>query len=102
MTEEEKKKGLEDAMCYVNEIEELLDISIEMIDETEDLMNRVSTSHAIWSPIGKERICRSIGSKLDPYSGETMLGVNRDVIEDIKFFVRGLNFILEEKYAYGL
>lgn len=102
MTEEEKKKGLEDALCYVQELQDLYDLSLEVLDETESVVERFSMRHAIAGPIGRERICNAIGPKLDPYSGETILGINRDILEDIKFLTKGLCFILEEKYANNL
>ena len=102
MIEEDRKKGLNDALCYVDELEKLYDISIELIDSTQDIMKKISMTHAISSPVGKDRILDALDERLDPYSGETILGINRDVLEDIKFLTKGLTHIMEEKYAYGL
>lgn len=102
MIEEDRKKGLDDALCYVQELEKLYEISIEMIDSTIDVMDRISMTHAIASPVGKDRILSNLDERLDPYSGETILGINRDILEDIKFLTKGLTHIMEEKYAYSL
>lgn len=102
MTEEDRKKGLDDALCYVQELENLYEISIELIDATYEVIERFSVRHAMTSPVGKDRILGALDERLDPYYGETILGVNRDVLEDIKFLTKGLTHIMEEKYAYNL
>lgn len=102
ITQEDKMKGLEDAISYTHELEILYELADRLLVESDRLSDQVNFTHALRSPVGRDRIIKKVGPDLDPYNGETILGVHRDLLEDIKFFTTGLSFILEEKYAYGL
>ena len=103
MTQDEKRMAaLADAEIYTHELESLYQIADRLLEKTAELCEITSTRHAITGPTGRDRIIDSLGPEMDPYHGETISGVARDVLDDIIFLTKGLTHIMKDKNAYNL
>lgn len=86
---------MKDAIAYTHEIEDVCNILYELCENSEHVIDHISVTPTMRTEYGKIRVLSLMERDLSSYSGEFIMSLNRNILEDLKFFVRGLIFIME-------
>lgn len=86
---------MNDAIIYTHEIEYLCDLLNEICEKSHEVIEEISFNGAIRSDYGAKKILMRTKQDYTPYTRNFISGLNRDVLDDLLFFVTGLTYIME-------
>lgn len=89
---------MNDAIAYTHEIEYLCDVLDELFGKSELCMQEVSSTAYLKTDYGINKVRQIMTHDIAPYQGLYLAGLNRDIVDDLLFIIKGLTFLLDNPH----
>lgn len=89
---------MNDAIAYTYEMEYLCDLLDELFGKSELCMQEASPTASLKTDYGINKVRQMMMGDVSPYQGLYLAGLNRDILDDLLFIIKGLTFLLENPH----